>query len=78
MDDHEAAQREHHLITTLLIVRDRLEPIITGEIERGHCVGTREAYCGKPGNRKTRLDDARKIAKHAAAYINQHLARYHD
>jgi hypothetical protein len=57
------AAREHDFITQVLMARDMLEPIISGEIERGHCVGGQAAYGATPGKRKTKLDDAVRIAK---------------
>lgn len=56
----------------MLEVRDRLDPIVKGEIERGHCLaGDNVAVGGVPGYRKTTLKDAVRIARHIQAFINQ-------
>lgn len=72
---HEA----HDLCNSILEIRDRLKPIVSGEIERGHCLaGNAAAYGGIPGRRKATLKDAREIAKHAIARIDQICSRFHD
>jgi hypothetical protein len=75
--EHRQAQREHELISDILRARDLLSPIVTGEIERGHCVaGQHVAYGAEPGNRKTTLSDARKIAKTVTFIINRAIDEY--
>lgn len=66
-------RRFHDLMNEMAAVRDLLEPIASGEIERGHCVGRAAAYGGSPGKRKTMLVDAVKIAKHCRAKINNEI-----
>jgi hypothetical protein len=65
------AQREHAFLTQVLMCRDKLLPIISGEITRGHCVGGRECYGAKPGRRKTTLKDAVTIAKAVHFLLNR-------
>lgn len=79
MNDHEFVSMHHELVTRILSARDMLEPILSGEIKRGHCVaGERECYGGKPGVRKTTLADARKRAGHATALINKAVNDFDD
>ena len=79
MDKYEAAQRDYAFVTAVLQARDRLDPIISGEIERGHCpAGTRECYGGKPGKRKTMLKDAVRIAKDVAFILNRAANEFTD
>jgi len=69
---HEEVAIVHQFANMMLQVRDRLDPIVKGEIERGHCLaGNAAAYGGSPGMRKTTLKDAREIAKHCQAIINR-------
>ncbi len=71
--------RAHALYTALLQVRDALEPIVSGMIERGHCLpGQSVGYGQTPGDRKTTLKDARAIARHARAFINSAANQYID
>ena len=65
------AVRDHEFITQVLLARDMLEPIITGLIERGHCVGGTESCGAKAGVRKTKLVDAVKIAKTIKFNLNR-------
>jgi hypothetical protein len=71
MDEFERAAHDHEFVTQVLTARDMLRPIITGEIERGHCVGDRECYGARPGMRKTKLADAVKIAKTVEIILNR-------
>ena len=65
--------------TDVLQCRDLLQPIIDGQIERGHCpAGQQEAYGGVPGKRKTTLEDARKIAKTITVILNRAVNKFHD
>lgn len=67
---HEA----HHMANEMLGIRDKLQTIADGEIERGRCLpGT--IY---PGKRKMKLADAQSIAKHAVARIDQIVNRFYD
>lgn len=69
---HEEVAAVYVFMNRMLEVRDRLDPILSGEIERGHCLaGNAAAYGGTPGKRKTTLKDAREIAKHCQAIINR-------
>lgn len=75
----EQAIREHELELIALTARYMLKPILTGEIERGHCSpGSRECYGAEPGMRKTTLADARKIVTHVTAYIDRKLNDFHE
>ena len=77
LDIFERAAICSDFITSVLECRDRLEPIINGEIERGHCVaGEQEAYGGKPGKRKTTLADARRIAKTIEVVLNRAVNKF--
>jgi len=68
-----------HFSNEVATCRDMLQPIIDGEIERGHCpAGQQEAYGGKPGKRKTTLADARKIAKTIVARLNRAINEFDD
>lgn len=66
----------HAFITRVLEARDALQPIVDGEIRRGHCVGGREAYGAKPGLRKTSLKDARRIAQHVIFCLNKAINKF--
>ena len=66
----------HAFITRVLEARDALQPIACGEVERGHCVGGREAYGANPGKRKTTLKDARRIAKHVIFCLNKAVNKF--
>lgn len=63
-------------ITSVLEARDALKPISDGEIERGHCVGGREAYGAVPGKRKTTLKDARRIVKHVIFALDRAVNKF--
>ena len=70
--NHEEVAAVHRFMQQMLEIRDRLDPILKGEIERGHCLaGQAEAYGGVRGYRKTTLKDARAIAKHCKAFIDR-------
>ena len=76
MDEFEQAAREGDFITSILEARDTLKPVITGEIERGHCVGERECYGGRRGMRKTKLADAMRIAKTVEVILNRAVNKF--
>jgi hypothetical protein len=79
MTDDILFSESHRLANDILEIRDRLKPIVFGEIQRGHCLaGNAEAYGGTRGNRKTTLKDAREIARHAIARIDQITSRFYD
>ena len=78
MDKFELAARDHVFVTAILEARDMLRPIITGEIERGHCVGGRECYGARPGMRKTKLADAVKIAKTVGIILDRAVNKFDD
>ena len=68
---HEETAIVWNFTNRMLQVRDMLDPIVKGEIERGHCLaGNAIAYGGHPGMRKTTLKDAKQIARHVQALIN--------
>lgn len=56
-------------------VRDSLEPIAEGEIERGKPISQ---YDFTPGMRKTKLKDAREIAKRAIEKLNVAINKFND
>jgi hypothetical protein len=58
-------------IYDVLVARDTLQPIVDGEITRGHCVGNRAAYGGVPGKRKVMLKDTKIIATSVVATLNR-------
>lgn len=79
VDKFRLAQIMHAFETRMLEARDRLEPIVSGEIERAHCSpGTRECYGGRPGMRKTMLKDAVSIARTVTAIIDNAVNRFHE
>jgi len=79
IDEYEEASWDGWFSNEVACIRDMLEPILTGEIERGHCeAGEREAYGGKRGMRKTTLADARKIVHHVTIRINRAINRFND
>ena len=78
MDKFEQAQRDGDFVNEIATIRDMLKPIITGEIERGHCVGCQQAYGGRPGFRKTKLADAVKIAKTMEFRLNQAINKFEE
>lgn len=75
MADHNKLFLEaHQLANDILEVRDRLKAIEDGQVSRGRCLpGTI-----KPGKRKITLKDAKSIAHHAIARIDQIVKRFHD
>jgi hypothetical protein len=76
---HEEVARLHRFTNDMLGVRDRLDPILKGEIERGHCLpGKSVAYLDAPGMRKIKLKDAVEIAKHCQAIINRAVKEIED
>lgn len=79
LDKFERAKINHKFETEMLRCRDMLKPIITGEIERGHCVaGQSVGYGANPGMRKTKLADAVKIAKTIEFIISRAIQEFHD
>lgn len=79
MDKYERAQVNHEFESQVLKCRDLLEPIITGMIERGHCLaGFRVGTGGKPGKRKTTLKDAVAIAKTIEVILNKAVNDFSD
>ena len=76
MDAGERACICGDFINEVVTCRDLLLPIINGEIERGHCVGDREAFGGKPGKRKTTLKDAQAIAKTIEFRLNRAVNKF--
>jgi hypothetical protein len=79
VDEFELAKVQWEFTNAVLEARDRLEPLISGEIGRGHCSpGSRECYGGKPGKRKTTLKDARAIARTVTAIINRAVNKFEE
>ncbi len=79
MDKFQAAIREGQFSNTIVGVRDMLQVIVDGEIDRLHCSpGVRECYGGKPGKRKLLLADARSIARRAIVIIDRAVNEFHD
>lgn len=77
MDARERACICGDFVNEVASCRDLLVPIITGEIERGHCLaGEHEATGGKPGKRKTTIVDARKIAKTIEFRLNRAMNKF--
>lgn len=74
--ERERACREHDLTNEILLAAKKLDPIITGQIERGHCVGGRECYGAAAGKRKTKLTDAVKIAKTVKFMLTKAVERF--
>lgn len=58
----------YDIVMDLCRVRDRIEPIATGEIRKGHCSGN--DFSLEPGMRKTMLRDAREICKLQTEKLN--------
>lgn len=76
---HKECARLGKFIHLMLGVRDRLDPIIKGEIERGHCLpGKLTAFLDKPGFRKMKLRDAVEIARHCQVIINRAVDEIHN
>lgn len=69
--DREDAGLAGEFTDRVLSIRDRISVIITGEIERQHCVGGREAYGHRRGMRKLMLKDAKSIAAGCVASIDR-------
>lgn len=76
--DREYASHAQDFTGAALTVRGMLQPIVDGQIERGHCVGGREAYGSRPGYRKVMLKDAVAIAKTCVAKINNAVNQWND
>lgn len=68
--------RVSELINEMSAIRDRLDPIVKGEIDRGHCIGGREVYGAMPGTRKTFLKDAVSIAKTVQIRIDRAIGEF--
>lgn len=74
--NQEEVQAASYFTNQMVMVRDLLDPIVSGQIERGHCVGGREAFGAVPGMRKTTLKDAVKIAKLCQSIINREVNKF--
>lgn len=76
-DEFKQTRREYYLANELAALRDRFEPFLTGEIERGVCPpGKSVAALDKPGMRKFTLKDARELGRHLHATIVRVLERH--
>lgn len=73
---YEEVQAASYFTNQMVMVRDLLDPIVSGQIKRGHCVGGRECYGATPGMRKTTLKDAVRIAKHCQFIINREVNKF--
>lgn len=79
MDEHEHARIDGWFSNEVVTIRDMLQPIADGTIERGHCpAGTREGLGGVPGKRKLTLKDARRIVGHVIVRINRAVNKFHE
>ncbi len=58
-------------INQLAALREKLEPIVSGEITRGCACKAKGDLSLEPGKRKTRLSDAKKICGYAQHWINE-------
>jgi len=76
--DRKTASDAVEFMSAALRVRDSLDPVVEGVIERGHCVGGRDCYGMRAGHRKTMLKDAVSIAKTCQAIINNAVNKWHD
>lgn len=76
--DRSSASDEQDFTHAALIVRDSLQPIVDGMIEREHCVGGRDCYGARKGFRKTMLKDAVKIANNCQAIINRAVNTWNE
>lgn len=76
--DREHGSHAQEFSGAALSVRDMLQAVVEGKIERGHCVGGREAYGARPGYRKLMLKDAVAIAKTCIAKINNAVNKWND
>lgn len=61
----------HSIANYLCQVRDELEPILSGQIRRGHACKAKGDLTLEPGLRKTRLADARKISESMRPKLNR-------
>jgi len=65
---HEEVAIVSNFRNEMLVIRDRLDPIVKGEVERGRSLAGQR---NMPGNRKTTFKDAARIASHIQAAINR-------
>ncbi len=65
----------HRLANEILVVRERLKPIVDGEIV---CARSPSGQVLTPGKRKVKLKDAMSIAKHAIFYIDKAVNRFSE
>ena len=72
------AIRDHEFVNAVAGARDLLKPIISGEIERGHCVGSQECCGGRPGKRKTKLADTVRIARTITFILNRAINKFDE
>lgn len=78
-EEFEVEKLFYRLEHDILTARDMLQPIIDGEVQRGHCSpGSRECYGGVPGKRKLTLKDAVQITKHVVTLLNRAATRRLD
>ena len=65
--------RTSTFVDQMLYARNALRPIADGEIERGHALSQ---YDPSPGKRKTKLKDARGIAKRVIEKMNLAINKF--
>ena len=71
MNDPNFHRLLYDLADEMCRIRDMMEPIITGKIERGHSLAGCPNGVLNPGLRKTTLADARKIAEAVVCRANR-------
>ena len=75
------ASREGDFINEMAHVRDLLDPIVVGQIERGHCVAGKHwptELGGNPGYRRATITDAKRICKTVQFLINRAIAKFDE
>ena len=65
---HEEAAIVSNFRNEMLLIRDCLNPVVKGEIERGRSLAGQR---NMPGKRKTTFKDSARIASHIQAAINR-------
>lgn len=65
----------HNLCNRMAGIRENIQVIVIGQIERGHAL---TQYDARPGLRKLRLDDAKRIAEGAVHNINRAINTAHN
>lgn len=77
--EYAQAAREGALINEIATIRDMLDPIVAGKIERGHCMaGEHWATGGVPGLRRATIKDAQRICKNAQIRIDRAIREFDE